>query len=44
VDAHRLVALISYPEGADPGEITTSYMASAKFAACIEKEETLWPQ
>jgi hypothetical protein len=29
IDAHRLVALISYPEGADPGEITTSYMASA---------------
>jgi hypothetical protein len=33
VDAHRLVALISYPEGADPGELTTSYMASAEFAA-----------
>ena len=33
VDAHRLAALISYPEGADPGEITTAYMASAEFAA-----------
>lgn len=31
--AHRLIALISYPEGADPGEITASYMASAQFAA-----------
>jgi hypothetical protein len=31
--AHHLIALISYTEGADPGEITTSYMASAEFAA-----------
>jgi hypothetical protein len=31
--AHRLVALISFPEGADPGETVTSYMASAEFDA-----------
>ena len=32
-DAHRLVALISYPAGADPTEVTTAYMTSPEFAA-----------
>ena len=31
--AHRLLALISYPDGADPTEVTTAYMASPGFAA-----------
>ena len=31
--AHRLVALIAYPDGAEPGEVTAAYMASPEFAA-----------
>ena len=31
--AHRLVALIRYPAGADPDEITRHIMASPEFAA-----------
>jgi hypothetical protein len=32
-DAHRLVALISHPHGADPTDVSTAYMASPGFAA-----------
>ena len=32
-DTHRFFALISYPEGADPGEVANAYMASPGFAA-----------
>ncbi|MEV4130478.1 NIPSNAP family protein [Nocardia sp. NPDC049707] len=35
-DAHRLLALISYPEGADPTEVATAYMASPGFAADMD--------
>ena len=35
-DAHRLLALISYPEGADPTEVTTAYMASPEFTADMD--------
>lgn len=35
-DAHRLIALISYPEGADPIEVTTAYMASPELAADMD--------
>jgi hypothetical protein len=35
-DAHRLVALISYPDGADPAMVTSAYMASPGFAADID--------
>ena len=35
-DAHRLLALISYPEGANPTEVTTAYMASPGFAADMD--------
>jgi hypothetical protein len=35
-DAHRLVALISYPEGADPAAVTTAYMASPEFKADMD--------
>jgi NIPSNAP len=35
-DDHRLVALISYPEGADPAALTRDVMASAEFAADME--------
>ncbi len=35
-DAHRLVALISYPEGADPAAVTAEYMAGREFAADME--------
>ena len=31
--AHRLVALIGYPAGADPDELTRHIMASREFAA-----------
>ncbi|APE16996.1 NIPSNAP family protein [Mycolicibacterium pallens] len=31
--AHRLVALIGYPAGADPDELTRHVMASPEFAA-----------
>ena len=34
--AHRLVALISYPDGAEPGEVTSAYMASPEFAADMQ--------
>jgi hypothetical protein len=32
-DTHRLVALISYPPGADPEQLTRRIMASAEFSA-----------
>ena len=32
-DAHRLVALIGYPPGADPDQLTRRIMASHEFAA-----------
>lgn len=32
-DAHRLVALIGYPSGADPEKLTRHIMASPEFAA-----------
>jgi hypothetical protein len=35
-NAHRLTALISYPDGADPGEVTAAYMASPQFAADMQ--------
>jgi hypothetical protein len=35
-DAHRLIALISYPDGADPAEVTAAYMASPGFAADMD--------
>ena len=35
-DAHRLLALISYPEGADPREVTAAYMARPAFAADMD--------
>ena len=35
-DAHRLLALISYPEGANPTEVTTAYVASPGFAADMD--------
>jgi hypothetical protein len=35
-DAHRLLALISYPDGADPTEVATAYMASPGFAADMD--------
>ena len=35
-DANRLVALIAYPEGAEPSELTADYMASPEFAADME--------
>ena len=31
-DDHRLVALISYPDGADPETLTRDFMASSAFA------------
>jgi hypothetical protein len=33
---HRLVALISYPDGADPAVVTSAYMASPEFAADMD--------
>ena len=33
---HRLVALISYPAGADPATLTREFMASPEFAADME--------
>ena len=33
---HRLIALISYPEEADPTEVTAAYMASSAFAADMD--------
>ncbi|MFE9454198.1 NIPSNAP family protein [Streptomyces sp. NPDC006739] len=38
--AYRLVALISYHDGADPGEVTTAYMASPEFAADMHGFDT----
>jgi hypothetical protein len=35
-DAHRLVALISYRDGADPAAVTSAYMASPGFKADME--------
>ena len=35
-DHHRLVALISYPDGADPEALTRDFMASREFAADME--------
>ena len=35
-DAHRLLALISYPDRADATEVTTAYMASPEFAADMD--------
>lgn len=32
-DAHRLVALIEYPPGADPEELTKTVMTSPQYAA-----------
>jgi hypothetical protein len=34
--AHRLVALISYPEGADPGQLERQCMASPEFASDMD--------
>jgi hypothetical protein len=34
--AHRLVALVSYPDGADPTELASELMASPEFAADME--------
>ena len=34
--AHRLVALISYPDGSDPDEVTTAFMTSPEFAADMD--------
>jgi hypothetical protein len=39
-DDHRLVALISYPEGADPEALTRDFMASSEFAADMEGFDT----
>jgi hypothetical protein len=35
-DAHRLVALIGYPTGADPEQLTRRIMASPQFAADMD--------
>ena len=35
-DDHRLVALISYPDGADPEALTRDFMASREFAADMQ--------
>jgi NIPSNAP len=35
-DAHRLVALISYPDEADPSAVTAAYMAGPEFKADME--------
>jgi hypothetical protein len=35
-DAHRLVALVSYPHGLDPVVVTSAYMASPGFAADMD--------
>jgi len=35
-DAHRLVALISFPDGADPTTIARELMASPEFAADMD--------
>jgi len=35
-DAHRLLALISYAEGADPAAVTAAYLASPELKADME--------
>ena len=35
-DDHRLVALISYPDSADPDAVTRDFMASPEFAADMD--------
>ncbi len=40
VNAHRLLALISYPDGADPAAINASYMAGSGFAADMKGFDT----
>jgi len=35
-DDHRLIALISYPDGADPAALTRDFMTSPEFAADME--------
>ncbi len=35
-DAHRLMALISYPRGADPASVTAAYMAGPEFKTDME--------
>jgi hypothetical protein len=35
-DDHRLAALISYPDGADPAALARDFMASAEFASDME--------
>ncbi len=35
-DAHRLVAVVSYPGGADPAELERRFMASPEFASDME--------
>jgi NIPSNAP len=35
-DDHRLVALISYPHGADPAALARDFMASPEFASDME--------
>jgi hypothetical protein len=35
-DDHRLIALISYPDGADPAALARDFMASAEFASDME--------
>ena len=35
-DVHRLVALISYPAGADPAALARDFMASPEFASDME--------
>ena len=35
-DAHRLLALISFPSGTDPVTVTTTYMESPAFRADME--------
>lgn len=34
--AHRLIALLSFREGADPAEFTTAYLASPELAADMQ--------
>ena len=35
-DVHRLIALISFPKGADPASVTAAYMAGSEFTADME--------
>jgi hypothetical protein len=35
-DDHRVIALISYPDGADPAALTRDFMASPEFASDME--------